>query len=301
MEYKLAQTLLKLENISLSFGKKLILRDINLEIRDIVSDIETKGQVITLLGRSGVGKSVLFKVIAGLYRPSSGQVLVTGDQIPVKPGMVGMVLQNYPLFQHRTLEKNLSLVCDDKTKIEQYMSDFDIIEHRDKYPSQLSGGQRQRTAIVQQLLCSDHFVLLDEPFASLDPVAIEKLCKVINKVASLDERNTVIISSHILEPSLAISDSVYMLGNNCTTSTPTIGAMETEGIIMDINSHFKKMLIRRNDESIVERGWGEKIPGATIRYYYDLAAAGLAWDPEIRKKLEFTKLVEQIRDTFQTL
>jgi len=267
MNYTLEETLLKIEDLSLKFGDKLVLRDINLEIKDIVRE-QTTGQVISLLGRSGVGKSVLFKVIAGMYKPTTGSVLISKDMVPVEPGMVGMVLQQYPLFSHRTLEKNLSLVCNDKARIEQYMADFDIIEHRKKYPSQLSGGQRQRTAIVQQLLCSEHFILLDEPFASLDPVAIEKLCKVINKVASLDSRNTVIISSHILEPSLAISDSVYMLGHE-----------------MLIGGH----------------PMNQKIEGATIRYYYDLAAAGLAWDPEIRRNPEFTKLVETIRDIFQTL
>lgn len=260
--YKTEKTLLQLENISLSFSDKLVLRDINLEIKDIVRESCT-GQVVTLLGRSGVGKTQLMKIIAGLQKPTTGTVKIGEDLHPVMPGMVGMVLQNYPLFQHRTLISNLRLVSDDKVKIDEYMNAFDIIDHKDKYPPKLSGGQRQRAAIVQQLLCSDHFILLDEPFSGLDPVATEKLSKMINKVANQDDKNTVIISSHILEPSLAISDSVYMLG------------YEKEG--------------------------EKSLPGAIIRYFYDLAAEGLAWNSEIRTDPKFIELVEDIRGLFHDL
>jgi ABC-type nitrate/sulfonate/bicarbonate transport system ATPase subunit len=301
MTYRLANTLLKLENISLKFGEKQVLSDVNLEVKNIVDESACKGQVITLLGRSGVGKTQLMKIIAGLLKPSTGNVLIGLEQKPVEPGTVGMVLQNYPLFQHRTLLGNLQLVSSDKEKIETFLNDFDLVEHKDKYPSQMSGGQRQRTAIVQQLLCSEHFILLDEPFSGLDPVAIEKLCKNITKVANRDDANTVLISTHILEPSLAISDSIIMLGTNCATSTPVIGGIEPEGPIVDVNQTFKKMIIKTGENKMVERGWGEKIPGATIKYYYDLAANGLAWNPEIRKDPRFTELVEQIRTIFQTL
>ena len=273
--YHLEDTLLKLDDISLSFGKKLVLRDINLEVKNIVSSETTKGQVITLLGRSGVGKTQLMRIIAGLLKPSTGQVLVGLDQHPVEPGQVGMVLQNYPLFAHRTLLSNLQLICSDKAKINSYLEDFDLIEHRDKYPSQMSGGQRQRTAVVQQLLCSDHFILLDEPFSGLDPVATEKLCKNITKVVNSDDANTAILSSHVLEPSLAISDMVIMLGNDYTTDLPSHGMLSLEPVKLD--------------------------NGATIKYQYDLAANGLAWNPEIRKDPKFTELLEQIRTIFQTL
>lgn len=258
-DYKKEQTLLKLSSVSLNFGEKVVLRDVNLEIKDIVSGNAPRGQISTILGRSGVGKTQLFKIIAGLLKPTNGSVLIGERQVPVSPGVVGMVLQNYPLFQHRTLRSNLQMVCRNKETIEWYAKEFDIIEHLDKYPRQLSGGQRQRGAIVQQLLCSEHFILLDEPFSGLDPVATDKLCNNIIKVANQHENNTVIISSHILEPALAVSDSVYMLGYN------------------------------------------EGTPGATVKYFHDLAAEGLAWDPEVRKNPDFIKLVEQIRQIFKTL
>jgi ABC-type nitrate/sulfonate/bicarbonate transport system ATPase subunit len=264
MQYTLGNDLLRVEDVSLNFGTKKVLRDINLVIKNIQGSSSTLGQVVTILGRSGVGKTQLFKIIAGLLKPTSGQVLVGQDLHPVSPGVVGMVLQTYPLFAHRTLLGNLELVCSNEDLINEYLNEFDIYDSRFKYPKQLSGGQRQRTAIVQQLLCSSGFILLDEPFSGLDPVATDKLCRNISKVANHSENNTVIISSHILEPSLAISDSVYMLGHEVNNT-------------------------------------GDRVEGAVFKSGFDLAANGLAWNPEIRKDPRFSKLVEDIRAIFQTL
>jgi NitT/TauT family transport system ATP-binding protein len=270
--YTKAEPLLTLSNVSLKFGEKVVLRDINAQILDIINDDSSKhlGQVTTLLGRSGIGKTQLLKIIAGLQPPSTGQVLIGTDQKPVEAGTVGMVLQTYPLFKHRTLRGNLELVSKDKARIDEYINEFDLWDHKDKYTQQLSGGQRQRTAIVQQLLCSEHFTLLDEPFSGLDPVAIEKLCANIQKVANHDDTNTIFISSHILSPSMAVSDSVWMLGYEYP-------------------------------ESYASDALPKCIPGATIRYTVDLAAEGLAWRPDIRKDPKFLELTEHIRDLFFTM
>lgn len=268
MNYTLGNTLLKIEDVSLSFGDNLILRDINLEVKDIIRTDSIAGQVITLLGKSGVGKTQLLKMIAGLQTPTKGKVLITEELKEVQAGEVGMVLQTYPMFEHRTLLGNMELVSKDKEKINFLLNEFSIEDHKNKYPCQLSGGQRQRGAIVQQLLCSEHFILLDEPFSGLDPVATEKLCQNISRIANLDEKNTVIISSHILEPSLAISDSVLIMGHE-----------------YDIEACIPPC----------------KIPGAKILYQENLAAKGLAWQPEIRKDRRFVELCENIRQTFQTL
>lgn len=262
-DYTIGESLLKVDSVFLDYGDKKVLRDVNIDIKDIIGKNQTIGQVIALLGKSGIGKSQLFKIMAGLIKPTSGHVLVGHDQIPVVAGVVGMVLQTYPLYKHRTLKGNLELVCKDPGKIDFYLEQFDIWEHRNKYLQELSGGQRQRTAIVQQLLCSEHFILLDEPFSGLDPIATEKLCKVISKVASADSSNTIIISSHILEPTIAISDTILMLGNE-----------------------FKD---------------GVKVEGANIRHTEDLAAQGLAWNPDIRKDPRFGEMIEKIRSIFYTI
>lgn len=264
MSYKLGADILKLENVSLQFGDKLILRDINLNIKDIITEGTTTGQVCTLVGPSGIGKTQLLKIIAGLQDPSTGTIRVGVNLTPVKAGVVGMVAQDYPLFTHRTLYKNMTLVCNDKAKIDQYLNEFNLFEHRAKFPAVLSGGQRQRAAIVQQLLCSEHFILLDEPFSGLDPRATKKLCDIIIKVANMDEYNTVIISSHILEPSLAVSDSIWVLGNEYDSE-------------------------------------GKKISGAVVRFTEDLAAQGLAWRADIKQDPTFTELCHKIEKIFEVL
>lgn len=273
--YTETDTLLSLKEVNLTLGNNKILRDINLEIKDIVG----VGQVNTLLGRSGVGKTKLMQCIAGLQRPTSGQILIGKDQRSVRPGEVGMVLQNYPLFGHYTVLGNLKLVNSDKAKIDELLVEFDIWDHRNKWVGQLSGGQRQRVAIVQQLLCSDEFILLDEPFSGLDPVATEKLCLNITKVANHKDQNTVIISSHVLEPSIAISDTVIMVGHHYTTDVLTEQVLEPG-----------KLTYTKT-----------KIEGATIVKEIDLAAQGLAWNPEIRRDPRFTSMIEDIRQIFKEI
>lgn len=267
--YSTGQPLLSLENVSLKYGDKLILRDINIQLLDIARIGDTTGQVCTVVGKSGIGKSQLFNLIAGLVQPTTGTIKIGLGQKPVEVGAVGMVAQNYPLFNHRTVLSNLQLVSKDKERIDFYLSEFNLTTHKDKYPVQLSGGQRQRVAIIQQILCSEHFILLDEPFSGLDPLATQKLCDVIVKIANMDELNTVLISSHVLEPSLAVSDHVWMLGN------------EVDPV------------------SIV--GEYQMLPGATIRYVEDLAAQGLAWRSDIYADPQFATLCSKIRNAFNTM
>lgn len=282
--YEIGQTLLKLEDVSLSFGSNLILKDLNLEIRDI-NRTETTGQVCTIVGKSGVGKSQLLNIIAGILKPSSGTVKIGLDQKPVVIGEVGMVAQNYPLFEHYTLNTNLKLVCKDQSKIDELLNEFNLFDRKNLYPVQLSGGQRQRAAIVQQFLCSEHFILLDEPFSGLDPIATEKLCNVIQKVAHKDSLNTVIITSHILEPSLAVSDTVFILGHEYADLDDNTALVSP----FDIAQALKK------GETQV------KIPGAKIRFVEDLAAKGFSWREDIRYDSAFLEFVKHIEKSFKVI
>lgn len=262
--YTKGKVLLSLANISLAFGDNLILRDINFDIKDIVRENQVTGQIGTIIGKSGVGKTQLFKIIAGLQKPTTGEVRIGEEQSLTHAGNVGVVAQNYPLFAHRTLLSNLTLVSNNHDKINWYLNELKMYEHKDKYPSQLSGGQRQRVAIMQQLLCSEHLLLMDEPFSGLDSVAKQIVCDLIMKVANMDEFNTIIIISHDVESSLAVSDIAVTLGHDYTPE-------------------------------------GEKIPGAHIKRITDLAEMGLAWRPDISQDKQFMELCLDIKSLLKTI
>lgn len=286
MQYKIKEDveILKVENVSLQFGDKLILRDINVSIKDVVRDVAITGQVVGFLGPSGRGKTQLFRILAGLNKPTTGTVIVNGK--PVKAGDVGVVAQNYPLLMHRTVQGNLevgagihgfskllSLISPKEkqrrteklAKIKSYLEKFKLSDKADMYPASLSGGQRQRVAIIQQLLCSEHFLLLDEPFSGLDINMIREVCQVIMEIASLDELNTIIIVSHDITNTVAISTNLWILGYDY-------------------------------DEK------GNPIAGARIKYEEDLMAQGVSWQyPQVFDIPEFQSVVKGIKGAFKDL
>ncbi len=259
--YTKAETLLKVEDISLSYGEKKILRDVNFEIRNITRPDVRQGQVISLIGRSGIGKTQLFKILAGLKEPTSGKVSLDNGNA-IKAGDMGVVFQNYYLFEWRTVYKSLELAAKKnpelkdsgiKTAINRYAEDFNLTEHLSKYPQQLSGGQRQRASIIQQLLNGSEFILLDEPFSGLDVLVLDKVKELLLKISLTDERKTLIIVSHDIVTTVAVSDTVFVLGLE-----------------------------------------GNK-PGATIKKEIDLCERGLAWQKDIHKEPAFIKTIEEIK------
>ena len=266
------ETLLKIDHVNLSYGDKVILRDVNAEIRDIVRPGRTQGQVVGFLGPSGIGKTQLFRIIAGLNHPTSGQVLVSSALTPVKPGMVGVVAQNYPLFENRTIFSNLILAAKQvenngaaaHEKVLKYLKRLDMLECSQLYPAQISGGQRQRIAIAQQLLCSEHFLLMDEPFSGLDLVMEAKVCELINEIACLDELNTIIVVTHDVTAAATVADHLWLMG--------------------------------RDRDAV-----GNIVPGARIQETYDLIERDLCWQPAITNSTKFLEFVREVKERFQTL
>src|ERR1700735_53378 len=116
MIYSLGKTLLNIENVSLAYDGKLILSEVNAQVQDVIIPDVVKGQIIGILGPSGCGKTTLFRIIAGLLKPTSGRVVLDSLDRPVLPGEVGLVAQDYPLFAHRTILGNLMLGAIKKEK-----------------------------------------------------------------------------------------------------------------------------------------------------------------------------------------
>ncbi len=179
VNYRETNTLLDVKGIHLYLGESHVLDGVDLEIKDIEQPGTVRGQVRCLLGPSGIGKSQLLRIIAGLSTPDEGSVTIASDGInlePVQPGMVGVVWQEYSLFNHLTVLGNLIVggrvsgisSKEARDKALDLLNRFDMSERHNFWPSQLSGGQRQRVAILQQIMVNRLFLVMDEPFSGLD-------------------------------------------------------------------------------------------------------------------------------------
>jgi ABC-type nitrate/sulfonate/bicarbonate transport system ATPase subunit len=272
MNAQKTKIILKAENISLNIGGNQILQDINIEIKDIVRPNVTTGQIVGFLGPSGVGKTKFFEILSGLLEPTTGTVVLGDPLEAVQAGMVGVVQQNYPLFSHRTVEGNLLVAAkklypnekEAKEKMSLMLDRFKLSDKAKLYPAQLSGGQKQRIAIAQQLLCSKHFLLLDEPFSGLDINMIHEVQELICEIANFNELNTVIIVSHDIVSTASISDTLWLMG-------------------------------RDHD------GKGNVTSGGKIKHTYDLIDMDLCYEKDILSKPKFQDLLKDIRGLFPSL
>lgn len=273
--YELKETLITVDKVTVQYGPKVVLRDVNIAVKNHVrpnSNI-TQGQVVALLAPSGMGKTQLFRCIAGLQKPTNGEVLLTANNVPVRPGMVGVVPQDYPLFMHRTVLGNLKVAArakglsraDAHTESMKMLEYFGLEHIAKSFPGQISGGQRQRIAIARQILSSDHFLLMDEPFSGLDVLAKGALTRMILELSVRHEQETLIVTTHDIASAIAIADRVLILG-------------------------------RDHDAE------GKPIPGAFVKYDYNLIDQGLAWQPNVTELPRFTEIVRHIEhDIFKTL
>jgi polar amino acid transport system ATP-binding protein/sulfate transport system ATP-binding protein len=228
--YTIHDTLLSIKDVSLSYGDKVILNGVNAEVKDIEREGMTQGQVVCFLGPSGIGKSQLARCIAGLQSPTSGSITIGAGSTPTSAGLVGLVQQSYPLFGYMTASQNLiTAVRMSGLPLTQGISKAGQLaemlglsqETLQQYPKQLSGGQRQRVAIIRQLLCSEHLLILDEPFSGLDVIAKAKACKLISDVAAMDTLNTIIVITHDVTEGMSIADKVWLMGKQGAGATIT--------------------------------------------------------------------------------
>jgi ABC-type nitrate/sulfonate/bicarbonate transport system ATPase subunit len=274
--YTKQDVLLQATDVSLSYDRKCILYDIHFTVRDIVRPGLQQGQVVSLVGRSGIGKTQLFRLLSGLQRPDAGEITIR-ERVPsarpdgsiqvyreriVQPGDMGVIFQNYYQFGWRTVQQSLMLAArqnkalagKEEDAIRQYTQQFDIADVLSRYPAQLSGGQQQRVSIIQQLLKGSDFLLLDEPFSGLDVCVLDKVVELLLQVSLSDELKTLIIVSHDIATAAAISDTVFILGKK--------------------PGHEGSTLVREID--LIERG--------------------LAWRKDVRQEKAFGDTIQEIKD-----
>lgn len=275
MRYQLKDTILQVENLCVAYGDKVIIKDVNFIERDVTRDGATQGQCIALLGRSGRGKSTLFRAITGLVTPTAGHVLIPdfnqqgedGSLVAkyVEEGDVGFVDQKYTLFRHKTVYSSLMFALrnsglskqDKHESVMSYLVEWGLEKSKDQYPNELSGGQRQRTAIIEQLLTSGYFIVMDEPFSGLDVGNILSVKNAFDLINQRHDLNTIIFSTHDIDLAVELADSIYIIG--CT-----------------------------QDEK------GEHSSYGTLVGHFDLKALGLAWKKELTP--EHLGLIKEIKE-----
>ena len=265
------EVLFRARDVSLRLGGNLILEKLGFEIIDRVRPDKITGQIVALLGPSGVGKTQLLRLIAGLSEPTSGTITGLHDK-PMPAGTVGVVFQNYILLRHRTVLGNLVTAgvmngmprAEARDKAAQLLARFGLAERAGFYPVQLSGGQRQRVAIAQQLVKQKMLLLMDEPFSGLDPAALDEVMKLLIQVRDMDELNTIVIVTHDIRAALKVADTVFMLGR---------------------------------DRAID----GKVASGAHIKETVDLVALGLAHRDDLQTDPKFIELEDRLKAQFTKL
>jgi iron(III) transport system ATP-binding protein len=209
---------LQLKNFGIQFDNRTILENISLSVKP--------GEIVTLLGQSGCGKSTILRSIAGLETKHSGEILINGicvsskdSFIDVKQRKSGYIFQDYALFPHLNVEENIGFALDNiskkdkKNKISKLLEQFEIKQYAKSYIYQLSGGQQQRVAIARVLAYEPKLLLLDEPFSNLDSILKNKTISWIKKLIKTSNISAILVT-HDKKEALSISDKIGIIHNN---------------------------------------------------------------------------------------
>ena len=202
--------ILRAENIKKSYDDKDVLADISITLNE--------GELVSILGVSGVGKTTLFNVLSGIIAPDEGTVILEDEDITGKRGKLSYMLQKDLLLPHKTVVDNVALPLtlsgvskkEAREKASALFDQFGLEGTEKKYPSQLSGGMRQRAALLRTYLCDKKVALLDEPFSALDAITRSSVQDWYLSVMSEIKLSTLFIT-HDIDEAILLSDRIYIM------------------------------------------------------------------------------------------
>ena len=207
--------LLKAQNLIKKYKKRTVVNNVSVQVE--------QGEIVGLLGPNGAGKTTSFYMIVGLIKPNGGQIFLDKEDITDLPMYqraklgIGYLAQEASVFRKLTVEENLMAPLEmrdmgkkeRKEKVEKLLEEFSLTHVRKNLGMVLSGGERRRTEIARAPAVDPHFVLLDEPFAGVDPIAVEEIQSIVSR---LKKKNIgILITDHNVDETLSITDRAYLM------------------------------------------------------------------------------------------
>ena len=206
---------LQANSLSKSYGPKVVVNDVSINVK--------QGEIVGLLGPNGAGKTTTFYSIVGLIKPDEGSVYLGGKDITSLPMFqrarngIGYLAQEASVFRNLSVRDNILAVLEhqgiskekQEEKVEVLMKEFGLVEISDSMGKVLSGGERRRTEIARALATDPKSILLDEPFAGVDPIAVEEIQSIVNSLKKKDIG--ILITDHNVDETLSITDRSYLM------------------------------------------------------------------------------------------
>lgn len=248
---------LRCEHLVKKYGPRTVVNDVSYDVE--------QGEIVGLLGPNGAGKTTSFYMVTGLVKPNGGKIFLEDEEITNLPMYrraqmgLGYLAQEASVFRKLSVEDNLNAVMElsdipaseRKDRLEQLIEEFSLQTVRKSYGIQLSGGERRRCEIARALAINPKFILLDEPFAGVDPIAVEDIQHIIFK---LKKKNIgIIITDHNVHETLAITDRAYIQyeGRILYTGTPEELASNPDARRKYLGANFDlrkaKLSVRKED------------------------------------------------------
>ncbi len=245
------QMILRAENLIKKYGGRTVVKEVSVNVN--------QGEIVGLLGPNGAGKTTTFYMVVGFVKPESGRVFLQDEDVTDLPMYkraqkgVGYLPQEPSVFRKLSVEDNIRSVLemtelsktDQKIKLEELMDEFSLHKVRKNIGDTLSGGERRRTEIARALATSPTFILLDEPFAGIDPIAVEDIQYIIERLKT--KNIGILITDHNVQETLSITDRAYLMFEGNILKAGTAEELAADEMVRKVylgkNFELKKKVI----------------------------------------------------------
>jgi len=247
---------LRSQNLVKIYGKRKVVSDVSLEVN--------QGEIVGLLGPNGAGKTTTFYMVVGFIRPNEGRVFLEGDDITELPMYkrakrgIGYLPQEPSVFRKLSVENNIMAVLEmmplnkqeRAERLESLIDEFGLEKVRKSRGDTLSGGERRRTEIARALATDPKFILLDEPFAGIDPIAVEDIQYIVAKLKTKDIG--ILITDHNVQETLSITDRAYLMFEGSILKAGTAEELAADEMVRKVylgkNFELRRKVIDLNEE-----------------------------------------------------